>query len=239
MRKEFSPRSPRASSPVTAEFRPQPGALGAVARLKSSRDRAHVHLGLGLLTWYYAKALTRPGQAHQAAQAAVKQHAQGEMALPPLGQIVAACFKRRLCPAITRPGPDACAGLGSAAAAARARGRLSRELRSLGALHNAGGRHPPKSPAGSPSNASSPVPPLRLLRRELSVARLRARARFQWAWHGGVGHRVLADAAMRLLQPTITPAVRPPSCRRVDSCSRRARSSTARWRPRSTRRCRA
>ena len=44
-------------------------------------------LGLGLLTWYYARALTRPAQAHQAAQAAVKNRAQGEMTLPALGPI--------------------------------------------------------------------------------------------------------------------------------------------------------
>ena len=44
-------------------------------------------LGLGLLTWYYAKTLTRPAQAHQAAQVAAKNRAQGEMALPPLGPI--------------------------------------------------------------------------------------------------------------------------------------------------------
>jgi|HubBroStandDraft_3_1064219.scaffolds.fasta_scaffold02633_3 type IV secretion system protein VirB10 len=44
-------------------------------------------LGLGLLTWYYAKTLTRPAQAHQAAQAAAKSRAQGEMTLPPLGPI--------------------------------------------------------------------------------------------------------------------------------------------------------
>jgi type IV secretion system protein VirB10 len=44
-------------------------------------------LGLGLLTWYYSRALTRPAEAHQAAQAAVKQRAQGEMALPSLGHI--------------------------------------------------------------------------------------------------------------------------------------------------------
>lgn len=44
-------------------------------------------LGLGLLTWYYARALSRPAQAHQAAQAAAKSHAQGEMALPSLGPI--------------------------------------------------------------------------------------------------------------------------------------------------------
>lgn len=44
-------------------------------------------LGLGLLTWYYAKTLTRPGQAQHAAQAAVKTKAQGEMALPRLPPI--------------------------------------------------------------------------------------------------------------------------------------------------------
>jgi type IV secretion system protein VirB10 len=44
-------------------------------------------LGLGLLTWYYTKTLTRPAQAHQAAQTAAKNRAQGEMTLPPLGPI--------------------------------------------------------------------------------------------------------------------------------------------------------
>jgi type IV secretion system protein VirB10 len=46
-------------------------------------------LGLGLLTWYYAKTLTRPAQAQRAAQAAVKSRAQGEMALPHLPPITA------------------------------------------------------------------------------------------------------------------------------------------------------
>ena len=44
-------------------------------------------LGAGLLTWYYAKALTRPAERQHAAQATAKSHAQGEMALPPLGPI--------------------------------------------------------------------------------------------------------------------------------------------------------
>ncbi len=61
-------------------------------------------LGLGLLTWYYAKALTRPAQAHQAAQAAAKSHAQGEMALPSLGPIEAP-FARKMAPA-PAPTPD-------------------------------------------------------------------------------------------------------------------------------------
>jgi type IV secretion system protein VirB10 len=45
-------------------------------------------LGLGLLTWYYARTLSKPGEAQHAAQAAVKSRAQGEMALPSLGHIV-------------------------------------------------------------------------------------------------------------------------------------------------------
>jgi type IV secretion system protein VirB10 len=44
-------------------------------------------LGAGLLTWYYAKVLTRPRQAQHAAQVAAKTRAQGEMALPSLGPI--------------------------------------------------------------------------------------------------------------------------------------------------------
>ena len=44
-------------------------------------------LGLGLLTWYYAKTLTRPSQVQHAAQAAAKTRAQGDMPLPPLGPI--------------------------------------------------------------------------------------------------------------------------------------------------------
>jgi type IV secretion system protein VirB10 len=67
-------------------------------------------LGLGLLTWYYAKSLTRPAQARHAAQAAVKSRAQGEMALPPLGPI-ASPFVRRDPPPVSAstPAPDASA----------------------------------------------------------------------------------------------------------------------------------
>src|SRR5690349_14401278 len=46
-------------------------------------------LGLGLLTWYYARTLTQPAQAQHAAQAAVKSRAQGEMALPRLPPLAA------------------------------------------------------------------------------------------------------------------------------------------------------
>jgi type IV secretion system protein VirB10 len=44
-------------------------------------------LGLGLLTWYYANALTRQSHARQSAQAASTKRAQGDMPLPSLGRI--------------------------------------------------------------------------------------------------------------------------------------------------------
>lgn len=44
-------------------------------------------LGLGLLTWYYANALTRQNHARQSAQAVSTQRAQGDMPLPSLGRI--------------------------------------------------------------------------------------------------------------------------------------------------------
>ncbi|HEX3913948.1 MAG TPA: type IV secretion system protein VirB10 [Steroidobacteraceae bacterium] len=44
-------------------------------------------LGLGMLTWYYANAMTRQSHARQSAQAAAASRAQGEMPLPSLGRI--------------------------------------------------------------------------------------------------------------------------------------------------------
>jgi type IV secretion system protein VirB10 len=46
-----------------------------------------VLLGLGFLSWYYSNALSRPANAKQAAQTAVKSKAQGEMPLPALGPL--------------------------------------------------------------------------------------------------------------------------------------------------------
>jgi type IV secretion system protein VirB10 len=51
-------------------------------------------LGLGLLTWYYARTLTRPGEVRHAAQTAAKSRAQGEMALPRLPPITAPLVSR-------------------------------------------------------------------------------------------------------------------------------------------------
>jgi type IV secretion system protein VirB10 len=44
-------------------------------------------LGLGFLTWYYTQAFARQAKARQAAQSAVRERAQVEMALPPLGRV--------------------------------------------------------------------------------------------------------------------------------------------------------
>jgi type IV secretion system protein VirB10 len=44
-------------------------------------------LGLGMLTWYYANAMTRQGRARQGAQVQATNRAQGEMPLPSLGRI--------------------------------------------------------------------------------------------------------------------------------------------------------
>jgi type IV secretion system protein VirB10 len=44
-------------------------------------------LGLGMLTWYYANAITRQSRARQSAQALSTHRAQGEMPLPSLGRI--------------------------------------------------------------------------------------------------------------------------------------------------------
>jgi type IV secretion system protein VirB10 len=63
-------------------------------------------LGAGLLTWYYAKTLMRPAQAHQAAQAAAKNHAQSEMSLPPLPPVESP-FARRAAAASLAPTPPA------------------------------------------------------------------------------------------------------------------------------------
>jgi type IV secretion system protein VirB10 len=46
-------------------------------------------LGLGMLTWYYAHALQRPGAARQTAQAAATHRAEGDLPLPSLGPIEA------------------------------------------------------------------------------------------------------------------------------------------------------
>ena len=81
-----------------------PGGIGSVAgergvpsvnRARSLQSRVSsllalglmMALGVGLLTWYYSRALSRPQRALQSARALARERAQGEMALPPLGPI--------------------------------------------------------------------------------------------------------------------------------------------------------
>jgi type IV secretion system protein VirB10 len=95
-------------------------------------------LGLGLLTWYYAKTLTRPAQAQRAAQAAVKSRAQGEMPLPHLPPIAAPVLRT------DPPPPPAPASDGGASA-------VERILGSAPSL-------PPEAPAGTAVLAAAGAP---------------------------------------------------------------------------------
>src|ERR1700744_4166810 len=69
-------------------------------------------LGLGLLTWYYANALTRQSHARQSAQAVSAKRAQGDMPLPSLGRINPPAVER---PASPPPAPPVLEGTASSA----------------------------------------------------------------------------------------------------------------------------
>src|SRR5213078_1090526 len=63
-------------------------------------------LGAGLLTWYYARALSHPGQVRRSAQTAVRAKAQGEMTLPPLGPIAMPRLQKDPASSPPVPAPD-------------------------------------------------------------------------------------------------------------------------------------
>ena len=63
-------------------------------------------LGAGLLTWYYARTLSHPGQVRRNAQTAVKAKAQGEMTLPPLGPIPMPRLEKNPASSPPVPAPD-------------------------------------------------------------------------------------------------------------------------------------
>jgi type IV secretion system protein VirB10 len=79
-----------ASSGVVGERR-----IPSVNRVRSLQSRVSTLLAIGLVSaigvallfWYYSQALTRGDRAQRAAERAVQQRAQGEMALPPLGAV--------------------------------------------------------------------------------------------------------------------------------------------------------
>ena len=167
-------------------------------------------LGLGLLTWYYARALTRPAQVHRAAEASAKSHAQGEMALPSLGPIASPALARVApsppvtptdTPAIERvlgpapglpPANAAVMGLGmpssvSNAPPAKSPGEVAFERRLAGPAFARGSAD--EGAGGSPGAAVSDPP----------------RAPGGSATAAGEG----ADPLSALLKPTVTPAVMP------------------------------
>jgi type IV secretion system protein VirB10 len=63
-------------------------------------------LGLGLLTWYYANALTRQSHARQNAESVSAKRAQGDMPLPSLGRIDPPAVERPALPPPARSSPE-------------------------------------------------------------------------------------------------------------------------------------
>ncbi len=163
-------------------------------------------LGVGFLTWYYARTLARPAQAHQAAQTAAKSHAQGEMALPSLGRIEA--------PRIARADPPA-------------------PKAEVPVIEQAIGPAPPPPamqvyPTAMPVPAGAAAPPqkspgeLAMERRLAGPAFARGSADSAGGGAGGGGGSAMpvgngsatgtgdsADPLQALLRPTLTPAVSP------------------------------
>ena len=103
---------PLGASPASPASEPEPPIAGdrgipSVNRVRSVQSRVSSllafalmsTLGLGLLTWYYARTLSRPREAQHAAQAAVKNRARSEMALPSLGPIASPFDRKDLPPA--------------------------------------------------------------------------------------------------------------------------------------------
>jgi type IV secretion system protein VirB10 len=90
-----APSAAPASSDLSDTPIPEDRGIPSVNRAASLQARASSlfaillmsAIGLGLLAWYYSKALSRPARAQHAAQSATRNRAQSEMALPPLGPI--------------------------------------------------------------------------------------------------------------------------------------------------------
>ena len=219
----------------------EPRPLDPVSCVELAGVRADGALGVGFLSWYYARALARPAHAHEAAQAAAKSRAQGEMALPSLGRIEV--------PRLTRSDPEPSPETGP-----------SVFERTLGPQPA-----PPTHCRGHRSGDTPASQPVWLICRGLNqdpceVAFERQSGRSGVCQElrtleGGVAERqedpvfrrVAAtlrrrrrgDPLQALLKPTLTPAVAPSVLPTQGSCFPRAPSSIARWRPRSIRRFRA
>jgi type IV secretion system protein VirB10 len=89
-----TPREDAAAEPAAQPIAGDRG-IPSINRARSIQSRLSSMLAvglmgamsLGLLTWYYAKALSRPSRAQHAALAASQNRARGEMPLPSLGPI--------------------------------------------------------------------------------------------------------------------------------------------------------
>lgn len=89
-------RDPEGTGPVPGER-----GIPSINRARSIQSRVSsmlavglmMTLGLGLLTWYYARILTRPSRSLANSQALAARSAQGDMPLPPLGPIPQPTFR--------------------------------------------------------------------------------------------------------------------------------------------------
>jgi type IV secretion system protein VirB10 len=107
-----TPREDAAAEPAAQPIAGDRG-IPSINRARSVQSRVSSMLAvglmgamsLGLLTWYYSKALTRPSRAQHAALAASQNRARGEMPLPSLGPI-GSPFARQD-PTPTAPTPQA------------------------------------------------------------------------------------------------------------------------------------
>src|SRR5690242_11520683 len=111
-RDEASAHSPEASESTRAADASQEDTLSgdrgipSVNRVRSVQSRVSSLLavmlmsvlGVGMLGWYYGRALNQSAQSHERAQASARAHVQGEMPLPPLGQLEPPPFAQSLEP---------------------------------------------------------------------------------------------------------------------------------------------
>jgi type IV secretion system protein VirB10 len=226
-RSDAAPESSAESAPQEAAEEPIAGDRGipSINRARSIQSRVSgvlamtlmSALGLGLLTWYYSRALTRPAQAQHAAQAAVKTKAQGEMALPSLGPI-ASPFARTA-PSTPPPDPSTVERILGPAPALPAAAPASAVSSSGYAPPGTGELTPPQSPrqlaferrlvgpafarsSSEPGAGGGPAPG--------GNAIADADASIPFGSRAGAGGEAAGDsgrALNMLLRPTVTPAV--------------------------------
>ena len=227
------PNAPESIYPTIAGERGVP----SVNRVRSLQSRVSSilavglmsTLGLGLLTWYYAHALTRSSRAHEVAQSASRTRAQGEMVLPSLGRIDPPTLARASDPEpasglerVLGPAPPAPASVEPAAAppaagtayvpsayapATKNPGELAFERRLSGPVFAKTSDHGPAG--GSLYSASGPSEGAQALPGAGGIAPAGPLDPPPYAIMGRGGAPSGAGGALEtLLQPSATPAVR-------------------------------